>query len=368
MPSLIIAGKLTPTNVALCEACDRIGVRSRLLPLETVAGRVASRDVVLGRVDVLPSLDGVEPGLDALRDLEGQGALILNRPYALMTAHDKLATARVLAAAGLPQPRTTHVDHGPRSDVDFDGPYVVKPRFGSWGEDVIRCDSRGRLRETLGELRGRSWFERGGALVQELIPNDGVDLRVVVASGVVVGAVNRVAAPGEWRTNVALGGRRRPVVPSSDACALAVAAAVVTGMDLAGVDLLPTQDGGYSILEVNACVDFTADYGFAGEDPFEAAIDALLYPAVLGLQEVSVVQDGPGSAVPRRGPVALANARKQGATRLAQFRCVECGYGISRPRAPERCPMCGGHRWNGGEPRGSRYGSSTVTATRGMQL
>jgi hypothetical protein len=30
---------------------------------------------------------------------------------------------------------------------------------------------------------------------------------------------------------------------------------------------------------------------------------------------------------------------------LAQFSCTGCGYGASRPIAPERCPMCGGSAW-----------------------
>ena len=27
------------------------------------------------------------------------------------------------------------------------------------------------------------------------------------------------------------------------------------------------------------------------------------------------------------------------------FLCIVCGYGASRHRAPERCPMCGGTDW-----------------------
>jgi glutathione synthase/RimK-type ligase-like ATP-grasp enzyme len=104
-------------------------------------------------------------------------------------------------------------------------------------------------------------FERHGALVQQLIPPQGYDLRIVVAAGRVVGAVHRVAAPGEWRTNVNLGAVRRAVEdPSPAACAIAVAAARASGAALVGVDLLPTPDRGWVVIELNGAVEFTSDY------------------------------------------------------------------------------------------------------------
>ena len=30
---------------------------------------------------------------------------------------------------------------------------------------------------------------------------------------------------------------------------------------------------------------------------------------------------------------------------VAQFRCMDCGYGASRSTAPDRCPMCGEKAW-----------------------
>ena len=92
------------------------------------------------------------------------------------------------------------------------------------------------------------------------MPPTGWDLRVIVAGDCVVGAVRREAAPGEWRTNVALGAGRVPVTPSPEAVLLALAAARAASAALVGVDLLPTPDGGYTILEVNGAVDFTRAY------------------------------------------------------------------------------------------------------------
>jgi glutathione synthase/RimK-type ligase-like ATP-grasp enzyme len=128
---------------------------------------------------------------------------------------------------------------------------VIKPRFGSWGRDVVLCRDVAELRRGLAELSERPWFRTQGALVQELVPPQGQDLRLVVAGGSVVGAVKRIAAEGEWRTNVALGAIREPVAPPPEACALAVAAAGAIEADLVGVDLLPKPDGGYVVLELN---------------------------------------------------------------------------------------------------------------------
>ncbi len=282
MSGLLIAGRLTPTNVALHAACGRIGVRSRLLPPEVALRRVLPGELVLGRVDLEPSLDGPEPGLDALRDLEAAGAVVLNRADALLRAHDKLETARALRAAGLPHPSTVHVLPGERPEPDFGPPYVVKPRFGSWGKGVERCESERALRRTVAKLQGCSWFGEQGVLVQELVPNGGIDLRLVVASGTVVGAVNRLAAPHEWRTNVALGGRRKRATPSLEARALALAAAQAVGVELVGVDLLPGPDG-YDVIELNGCVDFNAEYSNGVRNVFEDAVVGLVYPGVAQL-------------------------------------------------------------------------------------
>jgi len=269
----VVAQRPTPTNVALA-TCAVADLDSLLLTPAQALVRLEPGDVALGRLDVLTSLDGVEPGFWALDQIERGGVRLLNPPWAVVAAHDKLRTAEVLTEAGLPHPRTTAAVDGTR-DVDLDFPVVVKPPFGSWGHDVALCRRPSDLVRHLEELRRRPWFSATGAVVQELVPPVGHDLRLVVAGRQVVGAIERHSPVGDWRTNVALGGSRRPVTPPPRACDLAVAAATALGVDLVGVDLLPTGAGEYVVIELNGAVDFTSEYNL-DEDVFAAAVTALL--------------------------------------------------------------------------------------------
>jgi RimK family alpha-L-glutamate ligase len=255
--SVVIVGKQTETNRALADAFTELGVSGRV-DENPVSPGSRRDDVAIGRVDVLPTLDGIEPGLGSLSRLARRGVRVLNGPQALLAAHDKLSTALFLGRAGVDQPRAAHL-----CDVSvpkFPGPYVVKPRFGSWGREVYLCRDESGLRALLERLVDRDWFRRQGALVQSLVRPTGRDLRVVVAAGRVVGAVERHAAAGEWRTNVALGAVRRPVQPSAEACELALRAAAAVGLDLAGIDIAG-EPGRLQVLEVNGAVDFTETYG-----------------------------------------------------------------------------------------------------------
>lgn len=263
---LLVGSAVNETNVRLAEAWWRLGLDVELVGAGEARRTIRSRDIAIGRLDVLSSLDGVEPGLFELMQLEHGGFIVLNRAGALLDCHDKLRTARALEKASLPHPRTALVKPGSRAALS--PPVVVKPRFGSWGADVRRCDTREALEACLAEVASRSWFRRHGALVQEYLPSSGVDLRILVAGGAVVGAVHRLAPAHDWRTNTALGATRTPAKPTADACAVALAAAAAVGMDVVGVDLLPLPSGSYSVIELNGAVEFTLEYGLHGGDVY----------------------------------------------------------------------------------------------------
>jgi len=269
----IVSHRTSATNLGLA-AHGWNGIATELMSPREALLTLGRGDVALGRLDVRDEVDGVEEGLWALERLVEAGVRLLNPPDALLAAHDKLLTARILRRAAIPHPRTVLLQrHQDTPDLDF--PAVVKPRFGSWGRDVVLCHDAQELRQTLESLAFRPWFRRTGVLAQELIRPFGHDLRLIVANGRVVGAAKRIALPGEWRTNVALGASIVGICPPPVAFSLALAAAKASGLHLLGVDLLPTGPGGFSVIELNGAVDFRPVYSFPGRDVFEDAVAAL---------------------------------------------------------------------------------------------
>ena len=275
----LVALGSTPTNESLAQA-DVDGRRWEAMKPEEALDRLRPGDAALGRLDVLPTLDGIDDGMWALGALQARGVAVLNDASALYATHDKLLTARILRRTSLPHPRTVHVRPG-RPFAAVRPPVVIKPRFGSGGQAVTWCEDEDALVERLSSLSTTSWFEQQGVLVQELVPPQGYDLRILVAAERVVGAIFRIAADGEWRTNVALGGLRRPVAdPPRAACELALTAARAAGAALVGVDLVPDADGSWTILELNGAVEFTREYQL-DEDVFDCAAAELVRAAEL---------------------------------------------------------------------------------------
>jgi len=344
-PRLVgILGSPTLANGVLARALIARGIEARMLWPGEAVGLLEPGDVALVRVDVLPSLDGLEPGLELVPELERHGVRILNRPAALLAAHDKLETARLLAAAGLPHPWTWHVPAaGALPEVEF--PLVLKPRFGSWGHDVFLCPDRSSFERRLEEVAGRSWFRRHGALAQAYVPHGDRDLRLLVAGGRVVGATARIAAPGEWRTNLALGGRLEPEVPPPAACALAAAAAWAIGADLVGADLLRDGEGGHVVLELNGAVDFDHRYELPARDLYSEIVSALGLDALAAIPHVGSGRS-PMPRVPERASIQAkeANVTTKESTRAKPGDAVViAGHAVGEtPRLGEIVEVLGG--------------------------
>jgi ribosomal protein S6--L-glutamate ligase len=264
----------------LRRAAVELGVGFHPLPFPAIVGRVGGEAtrVEAGGVD-LTALDGVlvrmmPPGsleqvvfrMDALHRLEAVGVPVLNPPRAVETAVDKYLALARLDATGLPVPATWVGESADDALAAFDrlgGDVVVKPLFGSEGRGLVRVSDFELARRTFHTLA------RLGAViyVQRFVRHPGHDLRAFVLGDRVVGAIRRDASPGDWRTNVAVGGTARKVLLDAGIESIALRAAKAVGARMAGVDLLPeTKDDGLTVIEVNAVPGWKALASATGVD------------------------------------------------------------------------------------------------------
>lgn len=201
-----------------------------LAPLPWLAGATAV--VARGRSGAL---------LTALAVAEHFGIPTLNHSSAIAAVRDKAAMGAALVAAGLPAPRTWV---GPptllaRTIGSTAYPLVVKPVFGDNGRGI-------RLVDGPNELADLPWPEPT-AVVQELLPCDGTDLKVYVVGQ----RMWAVRAPSPLPRRNPLGDGPPRLVPlTAEVAELAGKCGQLFGLELYGVDCLLTPAGPV-VVEVN---------------------------------------------------------------------------------------------------------------------
>jgi len=214
--------------------------------------------------------------MDVLGRLAARGTPVINPPRALEIAIDKYLSLAILAAAGLPVPKTVVVQDAAaaqRAWEELGGDCVVKPLFGSRGRGIHRGQSAAAVALAVAA-------NGGVAYLQEFLPHAGWDVRALVVGEEVVG-IRREAAAGGWITNLARGGMGLPIELPLAWEELARRAARAVGASLAGVDLVPLADGRVVVLEVNAVPGWRGLEEAVGRDVTGAVADHLLAAARL---------------------------------------------------------------------------------------
>ncbi len=206
-------------------------------------------DVLIVRGLPRGSLEQVIFRVDALHVLAALGVRCVNTPRAIERTVDKSWASATLAQAGVPTPPTIvceRFDDAMAAFAELGGDVVVKPLFGAMGNGIVRVEDRDVAHRVFRALE----LERGVYYVQRTVaPAVRRNLRVLVVAGEVAGAMERVT--DSWRANVARGATPRAAALSEDERGLALAAAAVLEVDVAGVDLLVRPDGAVVVLEVN---------------------------------------------------------------------------------------------------------------------
>lgn len=193
--------------------------------------------------------------------------LIKRTTSATLKAWQMLALSR----AGIEVPRTVYGslfylrDEGIK---EFGFPVVIKGSGGNRGERVFRVDNRDELEELMLNLRTMEVSQGKRFMMQEYIENKG-DFRVLVLGNEVLGVMKRSRVDErEFRNNFSVGGKVEVVEVPDEVKRLAVRAAKICGIWVAGVDVV-LRDGDWErpvVWEVNKGPQFSGFMKATGID------------------------------------------------------------------------------------------------------
>ena len=235
----------TPDKISMDEGVVR--ARGRTLNLQAVKGDhhrvgdwevrdLSEMDVVLMRQD--PPFDMAYITATHFLEMIHPKTLVVNNPAEVRNAPEKLFVT------GFPgvQPPTLIT-----SDVDaiYDfrarhGDMVLKPLYGGGGSGVVRLKPEDPNLDALLELH--AMIGREQVIAQKFIPavSKG-DKRVLLVDGEPIGAINRIPAEGQVRSNLARGGRAEAVelTPRDrELCAIIGPELKRRGLLLVGIDVI----------------------------------------------------------------------------------------------------------------------------------
>ncbi len=131
---------------------------------------------------------------------------------------------------------------------------VYKPTDGWGGVGLTKIENQetlDMLMPFLNQMDLRYFY------VEKFIDYDRTDYRIDIVNGQYVGCYGRKAGGKDWRTNVTSGGSVFLREPNEDVINLAIKATKVTGLDIAGVDIIyDRKKEEYIVLEVNGIPAF----------------------------------------------------------------------------------------------------------------
>ncbi|CUH66693.1 Alpha-aminoadipate--LysW ligase LysX [Thalassovita gelatinovora] len=232
----------------------------------------------------LPRYDAVIPRIGAsitqygaavVRQFETIGTFCVNGSSGIIASRDKLHAHQVLARHKIGMPATAFAsspkDTGNLIQLVGNAPLIVKLLESTQGKGVVLAETRKAAESVISAFRGL----KANFLVQHFVKEAaGEDIRCLVIGSKVVAAMKRSGADGDFRSNLHQGGSASKVRISKEERETAQRAAKALGLNMAGVDLLRSENGP-KVLEVNSSPGFEGIETISGKN-----IAELLYQEI----------------------------------------------------------------------------------------
>jgi ribosomal protein S6--L-glutamate ligase len=279
------------TTRRLVEAARSRGVLVRVVdPLQVELG-LGDEPAVYWRRRRFPRTDVVIPriglsihqyGLSVVSQLELMGVPVLNGAYGIAASRNKMRTLQLLAAAGIPVPRTVMASDpsGLKEMVRVVGgvPVLVKLLSANEKSGVMLCESLQSLEAALEAILGLGQ----NIVVQQYVRGaKGRDLRVLVVGGEVVAAMRRNPPAGRFARNLRRGAQfeRADLPPAYER--VAAEAARVLRLEVCAVDMLDVK-GRPLVFEVNSSPSIREAEAACGVDLAARIVDRAVALAAAG--------------------------------------------------------------------------------------
>lgn len=215
-------------------------------------------------------------GLAVIRQLEHLGVYSCNSADSIEAVKDKLNIHQVLAQSNLPTPKTMLLKFPINIDLvtqEIGFPLVVKNVVGNEGKGIYLCDSADKFKDLMELLE--SYNSNMNIIIQEFVSTSkGVDLRVFVIGGRVLGCMKRTASQG-FKANFVRGGTVEKFEITPEIEWLATETSRILNLDVAGIDLLFGVNG-YKVLEANSSPGFKGISQALGFNVAEQVIDYII--------------------------------------------------------------------------------------------
>ena len=213
------------------------------------------------RQKVLSDYDAVLPRIGAsityygtavVRQFQEMGVFCANTAHGIANSRDKLRSLQILSRHHIGIPQTAFVrekkDVLPAIERVGGAPVIIKLIEGTQGIGVLLAETVKGAESIIELLQS----QKQNVLIQKFVAESrGKDIRALVVGDRVVAAMRRVAQGQEFRSNVHRGGVAEKVELTEEYQETAVRAAQITGLRVAGVDMLESKSGP-QIMEVNS--------------------------------------------------------------------------------------------------------------------
>jgi ribosomal protein S6--L-glutamate ligase len=251
------------SNKKIIEAGENRGHEIRFINIKQCYMNMDAHDPQIhyrGR-ELLNGYDAVIPrikpamtfyGCALVRQFQSIGTFCLNDSISIANSRDKLSSMQLFSNNGLPMPMTgfanSPVDTADLINIIGGAPLVIKLLEGTQGKGIVLAETNKAAESVINAFKSLN----ANILIQEFIKEAaGKDIRCFVIDGKVVGAIERSAAPDDFRANLHLGGTANAIKVTAEEKKIAIKATKIMGLKVAGVDIIRSKNGP-KILEINS--------------------------------------------------------------------------------------------------------------------